>query len=213
MASPGPHDYIEAMTRIRSLIATLVLALLPVAGSAQEIPLADLSAYLNSLTTAEATFSQQNADGSVSTGHLYIHRPGRARFEYDPPDRSLVIASSGSVGVFDPKSNTPPAQYPLGRTPLNLILARNIDLSQARMVVSHQAVADRTVVVAEDPEHPDYGTIALVFSANPIALRQWVVTDDSGGQTTVTLSKLTMGGVMHDSLFDMSAEAARRSGR
>ncbi|MBI1220247.1 MAG: outer membrane lipoprotein carrier protein LolA [Rhodobacteraceae bacterium] len=201
------------MTRIRSLLVALTFALLPAAVAAQEIPLADLSAYLNSLTTAEASFSQQNADGSVSTGHLYIHRPGRARFEYDPPDRSLVIASSGTVGVFDPKSNTPPAQYPLGRTPLNLILARNIDLSQARMVVSHQAVGDRTVVVAEDPDHPEYGTIALVFSADPIALRQWVVTDDSGGQTTVTLSKLTTGGVMRDSLFDMTAEAERRAGR
>ena len=213
MASRTARDYIEAMTRIRSLLAAVTLILLPAAGSAQEIPLADLSAYLNSLTTAEATFSQQNADGSVSTGHLYIHRPGRARFEYDPPDRSLVIASSDSVGVFDPKSNTPPAQYPLGRTPLNLILARNIDLSRARRVVSHHAMGESTVVVAEDPDHPEYGTIALVFSANPVALRQWVVTDDTGGQTTVTLSKLTTGGVMGDSLFDMAAEAARRDGR
>lgn len=207
------RDYNSPMIRIRSLVGALTLVLLPAFAGAQEIPLSDLSAYLNSLTTAEATFSQQNADGSVSTGHLYIHRPGRARFEYDPPDRSLVIAASDSVGVFDPKSNTPPAQYPLGRTPLNLILARSIDLARARMVVSHQLIGNRTIVVAEDPDHPDYGTIALVFSANPIALRQWVVTDDSGGQTTVTLSKLTTGGEMRDSLFDMAAEAARRSGR
>lgn len=213
MASRRRRDYIRVMTRIRSLFAALSLILLPAVAGAQEIPLADLSAYLNSLTTAEATFTQQNADGSTSTGRLYIHRPGRARFEYDPPDRSLVIASSGTVGVFDPKSNTPPAQYPLGRTPLNLILARNIDLSQARMVVSHKAVGDRTVVVAEDPDHPEYGTIELSFSANPIALRQWVVTDDSGAQTTVTLSTLTTGGVMGDSLFDMAAEATRREGR
>ena len=194
-------------------LAALALAALPLRAAAAEIPLDQISAYLNGLSTASAGFTQRNADGSTSTGHLYIHRPGRARFEYDPPNRSLVIAASDAVEIFDPKSNQPPEQYPLARTPLNLILARKIDLSRARMVVSHSEVNGNTVVVAEDPDHPEYGTIALVFSPQPISLRQWVVTDETGGQTTVTLAPLQVGQSLPDSLFDISAEASHRSGR
>lgn len=194
-------------------LAALALAALPLRAAAAEIPLDQISAYLNGLSTASAGFTQRNADGSTSTGHLYIHRPGRARFEYDPPNRSLVIAASDAVAIFDPKSNQPPEQYPLARTPLNLILARKIDLSRARMVVSHSEENGNTVVVAEDPDHPEYGTIALVFSPQPISLRQWVVTDETGGQTTVTLAPLQVGQSLPDSLFDISAEASHRSGR
>lgn len=197
---------------IRTL-AALVLAALPLRAVAAEIPLDQISAYLNGLTTASASFTQRNSDGSTSTGHLYIHRPGRARFEYDPPNRSLVIAASDAVAIFDPKSNQPPEQYPLARTPLNLILARKIDLSRARMVVSHSEVDGNTVVVAQDPDHPEYGSIALVFSPGPIALHQWVVTDETGGQTTVTLSTLQVGQSLPDSLFDINAAASRRAGR
>ena len=69
------------------------------------------------------------------------------------------------------------------------------------------------MVVAQDPDHPEYGSIALVFSPGPIALHQWVVTDETGGQTTVTLSTLQVGQSLPDSLFDINAAASRRTGR
>ncbi|MDE3080724.1 MAG: outer membrane lipoprotein carrier protein LolA [Paracoccaceae bacterium] len=185
----------------------------PLSAAAQALSLDQLSTYLNGLDTATATFRQENADGSTSTGKLYLHRPYRMRFEYDPPDRSLVIASSRSVAVFDPKSNQPPEEFPLSRTPLNLILGPHIDLTQARMVVSHYAEGANTVVVAEDPEHPDYGTIKLVFSDSPVALRQWVVTDQAGGVTSVTLSDFKTGMTLGDTLFDIQLAAQRRAGR
>lgn len=200
------------MRRRTLLAASLAAALLPRFAAAQELSLSDLSAYLNGLTQAEATFTQVNADGSTSTGTVYIHRPWRMRFEYDPPSKALVIASSGSVAIFDPKSNQPPEQYPLGRTPLNLILAPVIDLNTAKMVVDHYATDDRTVVIAQDPAHSEYGTIALYFSAAPIALRQWVVTDQSGAKTTVTLSDLKPVAALKDSLFDIRSQVGRRTG-
>lgn len=201
------------MKALRPLLAALLALALPLAAPAQEIPLSQLSDYLNSVTLAEASFVQQNADGTTSTGKLYIHRPGRMRFEYDPPSKAMVIAGANSVAVFDPKSNEPPDQYPLARTPLNLILAPHIDLGTAKMVVDHHAEGDRTVVVAEDPKHPDYGTIALVFSADPVALRQWTITDEGGSQTTVTLSDLHPVDSLRDSLFDITAAVQDRSGR
>lgn len=197
------------MNRRFALLAPLAF-LVPLPALAEKIPLAKLSDYLNSLTTVETDFTQVNSDGSISTGKLYIKRPGRVRFEYAPPDRSLVIAGGQQVAIFDAKSNQPPEQYPLRRTPLNLILAERIDLARASMVVGHTADGTSTRIRAQDPEHPEYGSIELVFTADPVELRQWVITDDLGAETTVILGELQKGGQLGARLFDITAETAAR---
>ena len=193
------------------LLAPAALALAVRPALAEKIPLAELSRYLNSIRTAESTFTQINADGSRSTGRVFIQRPNRMRFEYDPPDAALVLASAGQVAIFDDKSNQPPQQYPLRRTPLNLILAREINLGRAAMVVAHEDLGDATAVVAQDPEQPEYGTIRLVFRNRPLALTQWVVTDEVGFETTVTLDGLVTGKTYPPSLFSITVEQARRN--
>lgn len=193
------------------LLAPLALAVAGAPAAAAPLPLAELSRYLNGIETAESTFTQINADGSRSSGKVFIHRPNRMRFEYAPPNEALVLASAGQVAIFDAKSNQPPEQYPLRRTPLNLILGRNIDLGRARMVVDHGEEQGMTTVTAQDPEHPEYGTIKLYFSASPVALRQWVVTDETGYQTTVVLDGLQTGASYPPSLFSIASEQQRRN--
>jgi len=199
------------MIRFRPILAALVLALAPVLAvpaSAQQLSLAEVSAYLNQLQTAQGGFTQINADGTISTGTLYIKRPGRVRFEYAPPEESLVVAGGGQVAIFDPRSNTGPDRYPLNQTPLNIILERNVDLGRARMVTGHVSDGTTTTITAQDPEHPEYGSIQMVFTAAPVELRQWIVTDDAGGQTTVILNDLTTGGQIRDILFNIQSEMA-----
>jgi outer membrane lipoprotein-sorting protein len=198
------------MHRRAALLAPLALLVLGSAARAAPIPLADISKYLNSVKSAKSDFTQVNSDGTVSTGTVYIRRPNRVRFEYAPPDNTLVLASAGNVAIFDAKSNQPPEQYPLRRTPLNLILAAKVDLGRAKMVVGHAQDGNTTRVRAQDPEHPEYGSIELVFTADPIALRQWIIRDDQGGETTVILGELTQGGDFPPSLFSISSEIERR---
>lgn len=198
------------MNRRTALLAPLAL-LLPLPATAEIIPLATLSDYLNGLTTVETDFTQVNSDGTISTGKIYIQRPGRVRFEYGPPDRSLVIAGAGQVGIFDAKSNQPPERYPLKQTPLNLILAETVNLGRAEMVIGHTEDGTATRVLAQDPDYPEYGTIELVFTAEPVELRQWVITDDLGSQTTVILGELKKGGKLKPSLFDITGETEKRS--
>ncbi len=194
----------------RAFLSAAALAASLSTALADPIPLDKLSAYLNSLTTAEAGFTQINPDGSGSKGMLMIRRPGRMRFEYAAPDKTVVLASAGHVAIFDAKSNQPPEQYPLSTTPLGLILGKDIDLAGAKMVVGHSEEGALTIVTAQDPKHPDYGTIALGFSANPVALRQWVVTDQAGAQTTVLLDPLKTGADYPTETFSIEAEVARR---
>ena len=179
---------------------------------AQQIPLNRISAYLNALQTAEAGFTQINPDGTISTGRVYIRRPGRARFEYDPPDDALVMAGGGQLAIFDGKSNLRrPEQYPLSRTPLSIILERNVDLARRNMVVGHTYDGIATTVVAQDPEHPEYGRIELNFTDAPVELRQWVVVDGSGARTTIILRDMKTGGDLRASLFSISYETQQRN--
>ncbi|WP_376876525.1 outer membrane lipoprotein carrier protein LolA [Albirhodobacter sp. R86504] len=199
------------MKILRFALAPLLALSLAAPAFAEKIPLGELSRYINSLQTVESDFTQVNADGTIATGKMYMRRPGRVRFEYAPPDRTLVMAGEGQVAIFDPKSNQSPEQYPLSRTPLKLILANNVDLSQARMVVAHGEDGNSTFVTAQDPEHPEYGTIQMVFTAAPTELRQWVITDDAGGKTTVILGDLNKGVSLNASLFSLQSEIAKRN--
>ena len=182
----------------------------PLAASADRIPLASISKYFNGMFTASSPFTQINDDGTISTGRILIRRPGRIRFEYNPPDASLVMAGQGQVAVFDAKSNQPPERFPLSRTPLFLILAKDVNLDRANMVVGHTDDGTATTVVAQDPEHPEYGNIQLVFTGNPVELRQWIVTDGAGSRTTVILGDLQLGGRMRAKLFDIDGEMEAR---
>ncbi|WP_312529710.1 outer membrane lipoprotein carrier protein LolA [Paracoccus sp. (in: a-proteobacteria)] len=198
------------MKKLLSLALAPVLALgLAFPAMAEKISLNEISRYLNSIQTAQSDFTQVNGDGTISTGTVFIHRPNRVRFEYKG-DRTLVLASAGQVAVFDRKSNAGPQQYPLSKTPLSIILAPNVNLGQARMVTGHTEKKNTTVVTAQDPQHPEYGNIQMVFSANPTQLRQWVVTDSSGVKTTVILGDMKLGVSIPPSKFAIQNEIDRR---
>ncbi len=187
------------MKQIAFALALILAA--PAAWAAEKLPLSQISNYLNDLKTVQTTFTQVNDDGSLSTGKLWLDRPGKMRFEYDPPNSAVVLARSGSVQIFDPKSNQPPEQYPLRRTPLSLVLARNVNLGQANMVVGHDFDGTATVVTAQDPKAPENGRIELMFTDDPIELRKWVIHDNAGGQTTVLLGPLTKADSIDQDLF------------
>ncbi|MBY5977826.1 outer membrane lipoprotein carrier protein LolA [Phaeobacter italicus] len=179
------------------------------AWAAEKLSLNEVSQYLNGITTAQAPFSQINDDGSLSTGKLYVHRPGKMRFEYDAPNSGVVIAGAGAVVIQDPKSNQPPETYPLKRTPLSLILARTVNLGQANMVVGHDFDGTSTIVRAQDPKNPEYGSIEMMFTDSPVELRKWVIHDGSGGKTTVILGGLETGVTLSSRLFNTSAPPSR----
>ena len=190
-------------------LALAALVALPVPALAEKLSLNAISQYLNGLSTAQGEFTQINDDGTISTGTILIKRPGRMRFEDNPPDGTVVVAGAGAVVIFDSKSNEPPESYPLSQTPLSIILARNVDLGRARMVTGHSFDGTATVVTAQDPEHPEYGNIEMRFTANPVELRQWVINDGNGISTTMILGEMKTGGNISNSKFDTGRYSAR----
>ena len=191
-----------AVAPVIALLATAPAAL------AEKISLNTISGYLNGLSTVQSEFTQVNPDGTISAGTVYIQRPGRVRFEYKN-SKQLMLASGGQVAVFDAKSNQGPQVYPLGQTPLSIILDQNVNLARKGMVTGHSERKNTTVVKAHDPAHPQYGSIEMVFTA-PTELRQWVVTDDTGKKTTVILGEMKKGVSFKPSTFAIQSEIDRR---
>ena len=96
------------MRFLKTITMSAALAVAATGAMADKLPLKNISSYLNAMTTAKGEFTQINSDGTISTGTIYIKRPGRVRFEYNAPDTGLVIAGSNTVVIIDTKSNQPP---------------------------------------------------------------------------------------------------------
>ncbi|HYD73929.1 MAG TPA: outer membrane lipoprotein carrier protein LolA, partial [Candidatus Binatia bacterium] len=95
------------MLRRTALLGIAALALAPSAyaqgapvalqGEARANAIATANRYLNSYARLQARFTQSSPGGGRSAGTLYIQKPGRMRFQYDPPAQLLVVADGRVV--------------------------------------------------------------------------------------------------------------------
>ena len=178
---------------------------------AEKISLNKISDYINGLTSLQADFEQVNSDGSIDRGKLYIRRPGRMRLEYTAPNNALVIAGAGSVAIFDDKSKNGPTLFPLKKTPLNLLLKKNVDLSKNEMITEHTANNENTFIVAKDPKRKSQGSIKMMFSNSPVSLQGWTITNQSNQKTKIILDKLDKKTKIPLYLFNISAASKNKN--
>jgi len=168
-------------------------------------------AYLESLTSAKGHFEQTDSRGEETSGTFVIQRPGRARFDYDPPS-GLVIASNGfKVTVVNRRLKTIES-YPLGVTPLGLFLAKNIRLDKGVVVSAVDRTATGFILTAQDGHERSRGAIAMSFSEQPLRLEGWTVTDARGQSVRVRLSGLAPTAPQSWKFFELS-DPARTDGR
>src|SRR6059058_3249573 len=141
----------------------------------QKAQAARVSSYLSSLQTLVGNFVQVGPDGTKTQGDFYIQKPGKVRFEYDPPSPIDIIADGSSVVVRDRKLATQQL-FPLSQTPLRYLLQDRIDLLRDTNVTAVYA-DERYVSIAVEEKHALIGTsrLLMMFSAKDFALRQWVV--------------------------------------
>jgi outer membrane lipoprotein-sorting protein len=119
-----------------------------------------------------------------------MQKPGKIRFEYDPPSPIDIVADGSSVVVRDRKLATQDV-YPLSQTPLRFLLQDRIDLLRDTNVVAvHADDTYVTVVVEEKQVLVGTNRLMMMFGAKDNQLKQWVVTDPQGFDTTVAVSNL-----------------------
>src|SRR5256885_1764777 len=160
-----------------------------------------VSAYLSSVHVMSGDFVQVGADSRQAKGQFYIQKPGKVRFEYDPPSPIDIIADGSSVVVRDRKLATQQL-FPLSQTPLRYLLQDRIDLLRDTNVVAVHA-DDVYVTISIEEKQAIIGTSRLImmFGAKDLQLKQWVVTDPQGFDTTIAISNLDSARRPDPSLF------------
>ena len=149
-----------------------------------------VSAYLSGVRQLHGKFVQVGPDGGKSEGEFYLQKPGKVRFDYNPPSPIELIADGSSVVVRDRKLATQDL-YPLSQTPLRFLLADRIDLLRDTNLIG--VYADDvfvTVVIEERQIIAGTHRVMLMFGAQDFQLRQWTVTDPQGYDTTVAVYNL-----------------------
>lgn len=169
--------------------------------------LARIEAYLNNLRTLKAHFLQVAPDGGISEGTAWLERPGRMRFQYDPPAPFLLVAAHGLLVFHDSKLNQT-SNVLLSQTPLGILLADKVTLSGNVTVTGMQREPGQIQVSLVRTASPSDGTITLIFADNPLALRQWTVLDAQGKVTRVTLYNVELGGSFDPALFEVATPQA-----
>ena len=160
----------------------------------------DINTYLNSITTMAGSFVQVAPDGIISEGEFFMRRPGRLRFEYKRPNPTIVIADGFWVAVLDKNIGTGD-RFPLSQTPLYLLLKDDVDLSEEGAIKRLERSDGQLRVTAFDPSDEGQGDVTMVFDANPIQLKQWIVTDPQGLTTTIALRQTRANVDLEASLF------------
>jgi outer membrane lipoprotein-sorting protein len=159
--------------------------------------------YLQRISSGKGRFTQTDAAGHVTTGEFYLRRPGRARFEYDPPS-GIVVASNGfRVAVLNRKLGTLDA-YPLFATPLGILLSKDIRIDKDVQIGRVTRRPGGFSITARQAKKANEGQIAIDFTDEPLALSGWTITNPQGGATKVTLQDFGPSAAKPNAFFELA---------
>ena len=172
--------------------------------------LANISQYLQNLKILKADFSQTNPDDTISSGTILIKRPGRMRFEYNKPDKTLVLVSAGALAIFDPKGDEKPITYPIKNNPISLILKGEVDLLNSGIVAKYKVSAKKAVLTIRDPKKPQRGSVELVFFGTEPELEKFTIKNENGSSTSISLKDIEYPKKLNETLFSIALETQKR---
>jgi outer membrane lipoprotein-sorting protein len=198
----------DAMHRRTLLAMPALLAAAPTAAQGtltdrDRRDVASAEAWLNDLRSLKARFLQIAQNGAAVEGTAWIVRPGRMRFEYDPPEPLLLVASHGQFFYFD-KALKQATTLPLSATPLGILLRDNLRLSGEITVSRVERSGGLVRITLFRTGQAAEGRLTLVFGGDPVELKQWAVVDAQGQETRVSLFQTEYGGRFPSLLFDFN---------
>jgi len=169
-------------------------------GEARAAALREANQMLNAVQRMAGRFTQTGPDGGRATGAFFIERPGKLRFQYDPPATLLIVSNGRTVFMRDSELRTTD-QVALRSTPLDLILRNNISLQRQARVLRVSESGPWLMVTIRDRYGETDGQLTLHFSRPDGLLRSWDILDATGARTRTTLSDTTAPESLDPGLF------------
>lgn len=155
--------------------------------------------YLNDIKTLTSEFIQEAPSGDVSTGTFFLSRPGKLRWQYNPPVPILIVVNKGSVAYYDAELDE--TTYLSDKETLTSFLTRpEIKFSDVEIVNAESENKALRITFALK-EKPDEGSMTLVFEEAPFLLRKIEITDATKNTTKINLNNPQMGVAIDDKLF------------
>lgn len=183
----------------------------PVVAQAPQ-PLAQVTAHLKAVGSMVAGFRQTDRKGRTLTGTMTLKRPGKLRFEYQKGVPMLIVADGRKLNMIDYETKRVDS-WPIGRSPLGVILNPNPDLRKVAKVVRN----DNQTLLVQVRDKPEFGTITLGFAKVASApaglmLQGWTVIDGQNNRTVVKLSGQRFNVAVADSAFTFQRPVKRSKG-
>lgn len=185
-------------------LAGSVAAIGPAAATLPPDVVPQVESYLNGIRTLRARFTQIDPSGETKTGRVYIDRPGRLRFEYDPPEQMLLVATDWRLVMYDRQAEQT-TTIPVDRTPLGLLLDDPIRLSGPVTIRGLAELNGELYLTLFQTDEPGLGEIELAFGMNPLELRRWSVLDAQGKTTRVLLEEVETNVPLRSDLFSSAS--------
>jgi outer membrane lipoprotein-sorting protein len=187
----------------RAAVLALVSAALAAPAAAQPSVVRRVQEHLRGVQTMTADFVQTDRKGNVARGAVTLKQPGKIRFQYQ--NSPILIVGDGRVLHFIDYQVKQVSRYPIGGSPLDILLNPKRDLSRIARVVPSASPGVITIL-ARDPRRPQFGSITLAFTERPGApggmqLEGWVALDAQNNRTTVRLSDQRLNTAVSDSAF------------
>jgi len=187
-------------TSLFAVLSVLALAFAAAGAARAQAGIPEVESYFNSIRTLQARFVQTNPNGSVVQGTLFVSRPGKMRFEYDPPSQLKIVADGLQVTMWDPASRDF-GQWPIGWTAASFLVKEPLKLSGDLTVEKNQRANGYLELTLVQARKPEEGKVVVRLAENPIVLRGWSIFDTRGNKVDVTLTDLKTGIQLAASLF------------
>jgi outer membrane lipoprotein-sorting protein len=162
-----------------------------------------ISAHNSAIRTMVGRFLQINTQGQKIEGTFFLERPGKILFRYNPPSYEQIISIGRGFYVVDRKEKTQYA-YPQDKVPLREFLESEINLLKSNIVAISQS-DDYLTLTLQDDTPAGLVSVDLVFDKETSDLRQWVLTEPSGGQLTFSLFDVEKGVEIPRTFFSIDA--------
>lgn len=162
-----------------------------------------ISAHNTAIRTMVGRFLQIDTQGQKIEGTFFLERPGKVLFRYNPPSYEQIVSVGRGFYVVDRKEKTQYA-YPQDKVPLREFLSDDINLLKSNIVAIAQS-DDYLSLTLQDDTPAGIVQVELVFDKETFDLKQWVLTEPSGGQLTFSLYDVEKGVDIPRSFFSIDA--------